>query len=143
MELVKVLAAPQPKINQYVAGILTTHRVLIVLAALDLLAGTSTNFDKGLPSFRSLLWVGPALLLSTSTGVSILGWDGKVRPILSISMPYAVLVGALNDRLLLASPTEINPRQKKGVEIKSCLVGLLEPILIGFATMQRGSTACA
>jgi hypothetical protein len=46
------------------------------------------------------------------------------------------LVGALNDRLLLASPTEINPRQKKGVEIKSCLVGLLEPILIGFATMQ-------
>ncbi|MCI26091.1 vascular protein, partial [Trifolium medium] len=84
----------------------------------------------------SLLWVGPALLFSTTTAVSILGWDGKVRPILSISMPYAVLVGALNDRLLLASPTEINPRQKKGVEIKSCLVGLLEPILIGFATMQ-------
>ena len=48
----------------------------------------------------------------------------------------AVLVGSLNDRLLLASPTEINPRQKKRVEIKSCLVGLLEPILIGFATMQ-------
>lgn len=130
--------------------------------------------------FRSLLWVGPALLFSTATAISILGWDGKVRPILSISMPYAgncfcyilgchnflsihcfigvfffqllyfilalliclyeflfaVLVGALNDRLLLASPTEINPRQKKGVEIKSCLVGLLEPILIGFATMQ-------
>ncbi|CAI8609244.1 unnamed protein product [Vicia faba] len=127
----------QETLRGYVAGILTTHRVLIVSAALDLLAGTSTNFDKGLPSFRSLLWVGPALLFSTSTGVSILGWDGKVRPILSISMPYAVLVGALNDRLLLASPTEINPRQKKGVEIKSCLVGLLEPILIGFATMQR------
>ncbi|RDY07951.1 hypothetical protein CR513_07872, partial [Mucuna pruriens] len=69
-------------------------------------------------------------------GDIILGWDGKVRPILSISMPYAVLVGSLNDRLLLASPTEINPRQKKRVEIKSCLVGLLEPILIGFATMQ-------
>ncbi|PON43973.1 hypothetical protein PanWU01x14_270180 [Parasponia andersonii] len=52
-------------------------------------------------------------------------------------MPHAVLVGALNDRLLLANPTEINPRQKKGVEIKSCLVGLLEPLLIGFATMQE------
>ncbi|KAM7252155.1 hypothetical protein ACFE04_024038 [Oxalis oulophora] len=52
-------------------------------------------------------------------------------------MPYAVLVGALNDRLLLANPTEINPRQKKGVEIKSCLVGLLEPLLIGFTTMQQ------
>lgn len=49
----------------------------------------------------------------------------------------AVLVGALNDRLLLANPTEINPRQKKGVEFKSCLVGLLEPLLIGFATMQE------
>lgn len=39
--------------------------------------------------FRSLLWVGPALLFSTATAISILGWDGKVRPILSISMPYA------------------------------------------------------
>lgn len=126
----------QETLRGNVAGILTTHRVLIVSAALDVLAGTSTKFDKGLPLFRSLLWVGPALLFSTTAAVSILGWDGKVRPVLSISMPYAVLVGALNDRLLLASPTEINPRQKKGVEIKSCLVGLLEPILIGFATMQ-------
>ena len=50
---------------------------------------------------------------------------------------FAVLVGALNDRLLLANPTEISPKQKKGVEIKSCLVGLLEPLLIGFATMQQ------
>lgn len=50
---------------------------------------------------------------------------------------FAVLVGALNDRLLLANPTEINPRQKKGIEIKSCLVGLLEPLLIGFSTMQE------
>ena len=49
----------------------------------------------------------------------------------------AALVGALNDRLLLANPTDINPRQKKGVEIKSCLIGLLEPLLIGFATMQQ------
>ncbi|KAF2295176.1 hypothetical protein GH714_031919 [Hevea brasiliensis] len=74
--------------------------------------------------------------LSTSD-VSVLGWDGKVRTILSISMPYSVLIGALNDRLLLANPTDINPRQKKGLEIRSCLVGLLEPLLIGFATMQQ------
>ncbi|XP_050363675.1 uncharacterized protein LOC126782463 [Argentina anserina] len=127
----------QETLRGYVAGILTTQRVLIVSADLDILAGSSARFDKGLPSFRSLLWVGPALLFSTTTAVSVLGWDGKVRTILSISMPYAVLVGALNDRLLLATPTEINPRQKKGVEIKSCLVGLLEPLLIGFATMQE------
>ncbi|KAK7263111.1 hypothetical protein RJT34_30696 [Clitoria ternatea] len=115
----------QETLRGYVAGILTTQRALIVSAAI-----THAHF-------RSLLWVGPALLFSTATAISILGWDGKVRSILSISMPYAVLVGALNDRLLLASPTEINPRQKKGVEIKSCLVGLLEPLLIGFATMQQ------
>lgn len=48
-----------------------------------------------------------------------------------------MLVGTLNDRLLLANPTEINPRQKKGLEIKHCLVGLLEPLLIGYGTMQQ------
>ncbi|KAF5929888.1 hypothetical protein HYC85_000116 [Camellia sinensis] len=38
---------------------------------------------------ESLLWVGPALLFSTATAISVLGWDGKVRTILSISMPNA------------------------------------------------------
>ncbi|XP_012079201.1 uncharacterized protein LOC105639681 isoform X2 [Jatropha curcas] len=127
----------QETLRGYVAGVLTTQRVLMVSADLDILASNSTKFDKGLPSFRSLLWVGPALLFSSATAVSVLGWDGTVRTILSISMPYAVLIGALNDRLLLANPTEVNPRQKKGVEIRSCLVGLLEPLLIGFATMQQ------
>lgn len=127
----------QETLRGYVAGILTTQRVLIVSADLDVLASSSMKFDKGLPSYRSLLWVGPTLLFSTATAISVLGWDGKVRTLLSVSMPCAVLVGALNDRLLLANPTEINPRQKKGFEIKSCLVGLLEPLLIGFATMQQ------
>ncbi|TKY55730.1 COMPASS component SWD1 [Spatholobus suberectus] len=40
----------QETLRGYVAGILTTWRVLIVSAALDILAGTSANFDKGLPS---------------------------------------------------------------------------------------------
>ncbi|XP_042488927.1 uncharacterized protein LOC122069057 isoform X2 [Macadamia integrifolia] len=127
----------QETLRGHVAGVLTSDRVLIVSADLDVLASNSTKFDKGHPTFRSLLWVGPALLFSTATSVSVLGWDSKVRTILSLSMPNAVLVGALNDRLLLANPTDINPRQKKGVEIRSCLVGLLEPLLIGFATMQQ------
>ncbi|OMP02070.1 hypothetical protein COLO4_11380 [Corchorus olitorius] len=135
----------QETLRGYVAGVLTTHRVLMVSADLDLLASSSSKFDKGNPSisymhiahFRSLLWVGPALLFNTATAVCILGWDGKVRTVLSVSLPNAALVGALNDRLLLANPTDINPRQKKGFEIKSCLIGLLEPLLIGFATMQQ------
>lgn len=127
----------QETLRGYVAGILTSHRVMIVSADLEILASSCAKFDKGVPSFRSLLWVGPALLFSTTTAVSVLGWDSKVRTILSVSMPYSVLVGALNDRLLLANPTDINPRQKKGVEIRSCLVGLLEPLLIGFSTMQQ------
>lgn len=127
----------QETLRGFVAGILTTQRVLIVTVDLDVLASTSAKFDKGLPPFRSLLWLGPALLFSTSTSVNMLGWDGKVRTILSISMPNAVLLGALNDRLLLVNPTEINVRQRKKYEIKNCLVGLLEPLLIGFATMQQ------
>ncbi|KAG1360945.1 hypothetical protein COCNU_09G004080 [Cocos nucifera] len=98
----------QETLRGHVAGIVTSHRVLIASADLDILSSSSSKFDKGLPS------------ISFSTLVHSL-----------------VLVGALNDRLLLANPTEINPRQKKGVEIRSCLVGLLEPLLIGFATMQQ------
>ncbi|GMH14770.1 hypothetical protein Nepgr_016611 [Nepenthes gracilis] len=106
----------QETLRGYVAGILTTKRVVIVSADLKILA---------------------TLLFSTATAISVLGWDGKVRTLLSTSMPNAVLVGALNDRLLLANPTETNPKQRKGVEIKTCLVGLLEPLLIGYATMQQ------
>lgn len=127
----------QETLRGHVAGILTTHRVIIASADLEILASSSTKFDRGLPSFRSLLWIGPALLFSTATAISVLGWDGKVRTILSTSMPNAVLVGALNDRLLLANPTDVSPRQKKKIEIKSCLIGLLEPLLIGFGTMQQ------
>ncbi|KAI0529076.1 hypothetical protein KFK09_001622 [Dendrobium nobile] len=77
------------------------------------------------------------LLFSTATAVGVLGWDSRVRTILSISMPCSVLLGTLNDRLLFVNPTDINLKQKKGVEIRTCLVGLLEPLLIGFTTMQQ------
>ncbi|KAL8473143.1 hypothetical protein ACS0TY_030106 [Phlomoides rotata] len=127
----------QETLRGFVAGILTTQRVLLVTADLDVLASSSSKYDKGLPPFRSMLWLGPALLFSTTTSVNVLGWDGKVRTILSISLPNAVLLGALNDRLLLANTTDINVRQKKKFEIKNCLVGLLEPLLIGYATMQQ------
>jgi len=40
----------QETLRGYVAGILTTHRVLMVSADLDILASSSAKFDKGLPS---------------------------------------------------------------------------------------------
>lgn len=52
-------------------------------------------------------------------------------------MTFAALVGALNDRLLLACTNDPNPKQKQGVEIKTRLVGLLEPLVIGWTTMQK------
>ncbi|GLJ44307.1 hypothetical protein SUGI_0927300 [Cryptomeria japonica] len=112
-----------------VAGILTTRRIMI----------TSQCFKFCFANIHiiSLLWVGPALLFSTATAVGILGWDGIPRSIITINTPYAALVGALNDRVLLACAMEANPRQKQAVEIKTCLVGLLEPLLIGWATMQQ------
>jgi hypothetical protein len=83
------------------------------------------------------MWVGPSLLYSTATSVLVLGWDGIARPLVTIGTPNAALVGALNDRLLLACANDPNPRQKQGVEIKTRLVGLLEPLLVGWTTMQR------
>lgn len=79
----------QETLRGHVAGILTTQRVFIVTPDLEILASSYSKFDKGHPPFRSLLWVGPALLFSTATAVNVLGWDGKVRSILSISMPNA------------------------------------------------------
>ncbi|KAF9622667.1 hypothetical protein IFM89_032588 [Coptis chinensis] len=44
----------QETLRGHVAGILTTHRVMIVSADLDVLASSFTKFDKGLPSISSV-----------------------------------------------------------------------------------------
>lgn len=121
----------------HVAGVLTSLRVMILSAKLEVLASFSTRSDNGFPPFRSLVWAGPALVFSSATTVAVLGWDGVARPLVTVGTPNAALVGFLNDRVLLACPTDSNPRQKQGVEIRTRLVGLLEPLLIGWATMQK------
>lgn len=127
----------QETLSGHVAGILTTHRVIIASTNLEVLASSSVTFDKGFPPFRSIVWAGPALIFSSATAIVVLGWDGIARPIVTIGSPNAALVGFLNDRVLLACTTESSPRQKQGVEIRTRLVGLLEPLLIGWTTMQR------
>ncbi|KAK1313084.1 hypothetical protein QJS10_CPA06g02118 [Acorus calamus] len=44
----------QETLRGQVAGILTTHRVMIVSADLDILSSSSTKYDKGLPSISSI-----------------------------------------------------------------------------------------
>ncbi|MCO5598491.1 hypothetical protein L7F22_052588 [Adiantum nelumboides] len=107
----------------HVAGVLTTTRVMILSAKLEVLACCSSKFDT--------------LLFSSATTIATLGWDGIARCLVSVNTPTAALVGFLNDRVLLACSTDANPRQKQGVDIRTLLVGLLEPILIGWATMQK------
>ncbi|KAL2621606.1 hypothetical protein R1flu_001811 [Riccia fluitans] len=129
------------------AGIMTTQRVIITSANLEILASTSTTWDKGFPPisflknsflhFRSIVWVGPALLFSTATSVVILGWDGVARPLATIGNANAALMGALNDRLLLACTNDPNPRNRQMVEVKTRLLGLLEPLMIGWTTLQK------
>ncbi|XP_024518338.1 uncharacterized protein LOC9639327 [Selaginella moellendorffii] len=118
------------------AGILTTERVMIVSQNLEVINSTSATFDKGFPPFRSLVWVGPALLFSTPTTVAVLGWDGPACAVTTLAAPNSVLVGTLNDRLLLVCHNDPSPRQKQLVEIKTRLAGLLEPLLIGWTTLQ-------
>lgn len=127
----------QETLSGYVAGVLTTLRVLMVSADLEVICSSWTTGDKSFPPFKSLLWAGPALLFSTATAVFVLGWDGLARSILSVGTPNFSLAGVLNDRLLLACANEPSPRQKQGVDIKARLVGLLEPLLIGWSTYQK------
>lgn len=116
-----------------VAGIVTTHRVLIADSNLDIIASSSAPCDSGHPPFRTCLWAGPALLFSTATTVAVLGWDGQVRPFCTLDGPNTAVLGVLNDRILLATRSEGGER---GVEVKYRLVGLLEPLIIGYVTMQ-------
>lgn len=85
------------------AAVLTSQRMLIVNERLGVVASASVPSDLGLPV--SCLWMGPALLLSTSTGqVLQVCWDGKLVHLCSLlgSSPPALL-GALADRLLIAT----------------------------------------
>lgn len=69
----------QETLRGYVAGVLTTHRVLIVSADLDILACSSTKFDKGLPSisldaFLLLFQLFYCLFTIFLVGYSIFAW---------------------------------------------------------------------
>ena len=93
-------------------AVLTSQRLLVVSERLAMLASAPIPSHVGLPV--SCLWMGPALLVSTSTGqVLQVCWDGKVVHLCSLLNPSApALVGALADRLLIA--TKASPTGEQG-----------------------------
>lgn len=97
-------------------AVLTTGRVLLATERLRPLASAALPADGGAPV--SCLWVGPALLVTTTSNqVLHVCWDGRVVHLASLlGGPPPALLGALADRLLLASRrdpggrTEVAPR---------------------------------
>lgn len=86
-----------------VAAVLTTQRILLVSHTLTLLAAATFPSDAGCPT--SCMWVGPALLVTTSTNqVFHAGWNGDLSHVTSLLQgPPATLVAALADRLVVAA----------------------------------------
>jgi hypothetical protein len=118
------------------AAVLTTRRVLLLSERLTPLAVAAVPGDLGVP--LCCLWVGPAVLVSTSSSqVLSVGWDGRVThlcSLLSAAAPQA-LVGALADRLLLAS--KVRGPLAAGGRTEVCGRGfsVLEPMLQGWASL--------
>ncbi|KAK9810383.1 hypothetical protein WJX72_009786 [[Myrmecia] bisecta] len=121
-----------------VGAVVTTERLLVVSATLQVLV--ATPLQRAGQAITSALWCGPALLFTTAGHqVMQLAWDGSVTPVCSLGGgPAAVLAGALADRLLVlrgGPPLGANA----GVEISARFVALLQPLLVGWATLaSRG-----
>lgn len=86
-----------------VAAVLTSQRLLLVNERLAVVASAGIPSDMGLPA--SCLWMGPALLVSTTIGqVLQVCWDGKLVHLCSLlGGASPALLGALADRLLIAT----------------------------------------
>ncbi|KAL3157200.1 hypothetical protein ABBQ38_001439 [Trebouxia sp. C0009 RCD-2024] len=115
------------------AAVVTSQRLLIVGPDLTVLASTPQRSSGA--SITSALWVGPALLYCDSANaVSQLGWDSSVHPVCHLaggSLP--VLAAALADRLLIARSS---PRLSGRVDVSPRCVTLLQPLLMGWATLS-------
>ena len=118
------------------AAILTSARVLVVDDRLQVLVAVPLAGDVGIPT--SALWVGPALLVTTSTNqVLHVRWDGKSDHAASLlsGLP-SVLVAALADRLVLATRGEAAGGLLSGkTEVATRGFAVLSVMLIGWATL--------
>jgi len=111
------------------AAVLTSERALIVDDHLCILAAAAFPSGGGVPV--SCLWLGPALLVSTSVNhVVHVQWDGVVTHVASLfSGPPVVLAGALADRLILAA------RSDNGGGLAGLAAGRTEVATRGFSVL--------
>ena len=99
------------------AAVLTSERVVVVSERLEVLASASVPPDMGVPA--SCLWLGPALLVTTSGGQLLqLAWDGALLHAAALLGGPPSLLGALADRVLLAARA---PGSGEGVGVRACV----------------------
>lgn len=116
-----------------VAAVVTTERVLLVDDRLRILAASNFAGDMGIPI--SSLWVGPALLVTTSVNqVMHVRWDGQMDHVASLLSGHpVVLMAALADRLVLAA-RGAGPGILAGkTEVATRAFAVLPPMLVGWA----------
>jgi len=116
-----------------VAAVVTTERVLLVDDRLRILAASNFAGDMGIPI--SSLWVGPALLVTTSANqVMHVRWDGQIDHVASLLSGHpVVLVGALADRLVLAARGAGPGILAGNTEVATRAFAVLPPMLVGWA----------
>ena len=116
-----------------VAAVVTTERILIIDDRLQIVAAANFAGDMGIPV--SSLWVGPALLVTTSANqVMHIRFDGQIDHVASLlSGPPMVLLAALADRLVVAA-RGAGPGILAGkTEVATRAFAVLPAMLVGWA----------
>jgi hypothetical protein len=116
-----------------VAAVVTTERVLLIDDRLRILASSNFAGDMGIP--MSSLWVGPALLVTTSANqVMHVRWDGQVDLVASLLSGHPmVLLAALADRLVLAARGDGPGILAGKTEVATRAFAVLPAMLVGWA----------
>ena len=119
------------------AAVLTSERVLLVSERLAVVAVATIPSELGSPA--SCLWMGPALLVSTSCGQVVQAcWDGKLVHLCSLLSRSegggAGLLGALADRLLVGTKAS-GASAAERTEVSGRGIGVLQPQLLGWASL--------
>jgi len=106
-------------------AILTSHRILIATAHLDVLTFVEAPHQFSTVYFNSIYWVGMSLFYIAESHVHYLTLDGKHQLLCELGSSEATFVSIWNDRIMTCAwnATEL--------KVMANGVGLLEPLLLG------------